>query len=307
MKSQQTTKIGIALSSGSVRGVYAHSGFVLAIKKLGIEVSAITGCSAGAVVGGILASGQNMQSWCEALINIKSSRFWQPSWFRLIWSLLIHKWRGYSGISATSAAKEFCIEQLKVQTYSQCEIPFYALAMNIGTGKKTIFHDGELAETMVASAAVPLLYEPVEINGELYSDGALLELNTTDAICCKHNLNVLIVHHVAEQSSQLSELSAAFKQPWTIIKILNLFLYRHQPWYLSDKIITFQYCPCGCNALIIIVNPNLPSVEWPETTRGVDILELAMKQTLLTLTPYIESLKYDIPKLTKNIKHNSRN
>ncbi|MFV2060082.1 MAG: patatin-like phospholipase family protein [Gammaproteobacteria bacterium] len=293
------TRIGIALSSGSVRGVYAHSGFVLALQEMGLDISAITGCSAGAVVGGIFASGQNMQTWSTTLSELNPSRFWQPSWFRLFWSLIIHKWRGYSGISSTNAAKEFCIEQLKVQKYSQCEIPFYALAINIGTGAKTIFHEGELAATMVASAAVPVLYEPVEINGELYSDGALLELTATDAICCKHDLDVLIVHHVAEQNNQLSELAAAFKQPWTLIKILNLFLYRHQPWYLSNQLLTFQHCPCGCNALIIIVNPNLPPIEWPKTNNGRDILKSALEQTLKSLEPYIDNIKFDIEALNK--------
>jgi len=296
---KQQSRIGIALSSGGVNGVYAHTGFVLALQKLGINFTAITGCSAGAVVGGILASGQDMELWSDTLIKLKPSRFWQPSWFRLIWSLLIHKWRGYIGISSMDAARKFCVEQLKVQNYDQCEIPFYALAINIGTGEKTIFHEGELAPTMVASSAIPVLYKPVEINGELYSDGALLELTPTDAICCKHNLDVLIVHHIAEQKKQKSELETALKQPWTLIKILNLFLFRHQPWYLSDKLLSFQHCPCGCGTLIVIVNPNLTTLEWPNTASGSKTLQSALEQTLLALEPHIDSLKYDIPALNK--------
>jgi hypothetical protein len=46
------TRIGVVLSSGGTRGVYAHAGFLLAVEEMGIPVSACAGCSAGAVVGG---------------------------------------------------------------------------------------------------------------------------------------------------------------------------------------------------------------------------------------------------------------
>ena len=51
-------RIGIVLSSGGVRGIYAHTGFLLALEKLQIELQAVTGCSAGAVVGGIFEIGR---------------------------------------------------------------------------------------------------------------------------------------------------------------------------------------------------------------------------------------------------------
>lgn len=34
-------RVGVVLSSGGGRGVYAHTGFLLALEKLGIDVSAI--------------------------------------------------------------------------------------------------------------------------------------------------------------------------------------------------------------------------------------------------------------------------
>lgn len=58
-----TPRICAVLSSGGVRGVYAHTGFLLALKRLEIDVHVIAGCSAGAVVGGIFASGRDIQEW----------------------------------------------------------------------------------------------------------------------------------------------------------------------------------------------------------------------------------------------------
>lgn len=41
-------RVGVVLSSGGSRGVYAHTGFLLALERMGIDIHA----SAGAVVGG---------------------------------------------------------------------------------------------------------------------------------------------------------------------------------------------------------------------------------------------------------------
>lgn len=286
-------RIGIVLSSGGVRGVYAHTGFLLALEKMGIDIQAVTGCSAGAVVGGIYASGANLQEWANVLKDIKSTRFWRPVWFRLLWSLLFQQGRGCTGFSSTDAAKEFCVEQLKVQTFEECEYPFHTLAVNVTTGQKTIFSEGSLASCMVASAAIPMLYQPVEIKGEFYSDGALIDLAPTDAICCHYNLDILIIHHVAQRSEGSNSLQQVMKQPWTMIEIMNRLLYRQRPWYLSDKPLTLRRCPCGCDALVIVIEPTLPTLEWPVTQNGFNVLHSARQQTDALLEPYLEVLKDD--------------
>jgi len=45
--------IGIVLSSGGIRGIYAHTGFLLALRRLGVPIAAISGCSAIACVCGM--------------------------------------------------------------------------------------------------------------------------------------------------------------------------------------------------------------------------------------------------------------
>ncbi|MFV1993138.1 MAG: patatin-like phospholipase family protein [Acidiferrobacterales bacterium] len=282
-------RIGIVLSSGGVRGVYAHTGFLLALEKLQIELQAATGCSAGAVVGGIFASGASVHRWADVLSTIKPGRFWRPSWFQLLWSLLVHKGRGYSGLSSADSAIEFCTDQLRVQSFEQCKIPFHALAINVTTGKKKIFSKGSLARSMVASAAIPVLYQPVEIDGDYYSDGGVVDLAPTDTICCKYNLDILIVHHVAQRST--STLNDPMSSRWTLIEILNNLLFRQRPWYLSDKPVTVRRCPCGCDAFVIIIEPDLPPLDWPVTKHGSRVLQSAQEQTELFLEPYIEILK----------------
>mgnify|MGYP000252352056 CR=1 FL=1 len=47
---QGPPRIGVILSVGSSRSIYAHTGFMMALEQMGIPVSTATSCSAGAVV-----------------------------------------------------------------------------------------------------------------------------------------------------------------------------------------------------------------------------------------------------------------
>ncbi len=88
----RSPKIGVVLSSGGGRGVFAHTGFLQALEQMGIKISAITGCSAGALVGGIYASGTDIEQWSNTLADVQTSAYWAPdSWPRFLWNMLVKK------------------------------------------------------------------------------------------------------------------------------------------------------------------------------------------------------------------------
>lgn len=284
-------RIGVVLSSGGGRGICAHTGFLLALQNLGIEINAIAGCSAGAIVGGIAASGADLRQWSEVIANVQEREYWTPdSWPQLIWQVMIKKGRGYSGLSDTEAAVAFCRRNLAAQTFGECRIPFYSLALDLDRGAKVLFSEGELAPRMMASAAMPLLYRPVNIEGKWYADGAVIDLAPADAICCKHHLDALIVHHTSLRYESREGVASAMNQPWSLLKILQLSIYHQRPWYLSDQPLAFHSCRCGCGALIVVLEPVLPESTWPLHTGGQRIQSAAMSQTLASLQPYAEIL-----------------
>lgn len=285
-------KIGVVLSSGGGRGVYAHTGFLLALQELGIGVGAVAGCSAGALVGGVFASGTPLRAWADTIARVRTKEYWAPdSKLRLMWEFAVKHGQGYTGLSNTEAAIDFCRRNLAAQTFEESPIPFYALAMNLTRGEKTLFSSGELAPRLMASAAMPVLYRPVEIEGELYTDGAVIELSPAEALCCKHQLDALIVHHVAIRRDGGGGLAWAASQPWTLVEILALLLYRQRPWYLSDNPIAVHRCPGGCGAPVVVLEPRLPDLQWPLSRGGVDVQLAAAGQTKSLLAPITERLK----------------
>jgi len=284
-------KIGVVLSSGGGRGVFAHTGFLQALEQIGVNISAITGCSAGALVGGIYASGTEITQWSNTLANIRTSDYWAPnSWPRLFWDLLVKKGRGFTGISNCETPIEFIRQNLQAQNIEDCQIPYYSLAMNLLNGKKTLFSQGELAPRIMASAAIPVLYRPVQIDNVLYCDGAVIELAPTEAICCLHDLDLLLVHHTSIHLEESEGIMHALQSPWSLLEILYLLIYRERPWYLSDQALSFTNCRCTCHAPIIVLEPDLPEMEWPHGKGGAKVQAAALQQTLDLLTPHRDKL-----------------
>ncbi len=278
-------RLGVVLSSGGARGVYAHTGFLQALNQLNLNISAIAGCSAGALVGGIFASGTNMQQWSTAIADVHSRSYWTPdSWVQFFWKMIIKKGRGYTGLSSTQAAINFIQSQLNVKTFEDCTIPFHCLAMNISRGTKTLFSQGELAPRIMASAAIPILYQPVKIEKDYFSDGATIELAPTDAVCCKHNLDVLIVHHVATHLGGNNSLDNVLTQPWSLLNILYRQLYNDNPWYLSDKAVSETYCQCNCGARVIVLQPKLADFTWPFEKKGIALQKASLENGINALS-----------------------
>ncbi len=63
---------------------------------------------------------------------------------------------------------------LPVDDFAPLRLPFYAAATNLTRGTKAVFHQGPLHPAIMASAAIPGVFCPVNIDGELYVDGGVL-------------------------------------------------------------------------------------------------------------------------------------
>lgn len=290
----ESRRLGVVLSSGGGRGVYAHTGFLLALEQLGVSICASAGCSAGAVVGGVAASGTRLRDWAQAIAHVSQRDFWTPdSLQRLLWQMAVYRGRGYTGLSSAEAAISFCRRHLAVQTFEECRYPFHAVAMSLGQGRKMVFSAGELAPRMMASAAIPALYRPVAIDSDLYCDGALVDLAPMDAICCRHGLDALIIHHVAHRNDQPQAIAEILERRWALVEISARLLFHRRPWYLSDERLTLRHCRCGCGAVLVVLEPDLPELRWPLTEGGPKVMQAALAQTLALLQPHAEALLTD--------------
>lgn len=172
--------LGIALSGGGARG-FAHLGILKALEEKGIRPDVISGTSAGAIAGAFIAAGKSPD---EALEIMKKYRFFDITTLRIPKSGLFN----LDGLKS-SINKE--IYQKKIEDLPK---PLFIAATNMLDGRVEYFSEGPLGKIVQASASIPILFSPVEINGKLYADGGVLDNLPLKPIldCCKKTILINI-------------------------------------------------------------------------------------------------------------------
>jgi NTE family protein len=64
---------------------------------------------------------------------------------------------------------------LRATTFKELKIPLFVTATDLNNGKAVYFSSGELIDPVIASASIPVLFQPVKINGFSYVDGGVLD------------------------------------------------------------------------------------------------------------------------------------
>ncbi len=170
-----TMKYALALAGGGTRGAF-QVGVWNALKELGIEISAITGTSIGAVNGAFFASGLDAKTLWE---NIKASDVAEidgDNMFSLPSLISALKKMPEGGVDA-SAFKELLMSGIDEDTVRDSGIDYGLCTYRTDTRKSvelfldTIPH-GKLVDFILASACFPM-FKPVTIDGVEYSDGGI--------------------------------------------------------------------------------------------------------------------------------------
>lgn len=154
--------ISLVLGSGGARGL-AHIGVIDWLEEHGYQIESISGCSMGALVGGIHAAGKlaAYKDWVVSLerrdvIKMLDLSFGLGGLFK--GEKIINKLRDLVG-------------DLKIE---DLDITFTAVATDIETGKEVWFTRGSLFDAIRASIAVPLVFTPVTKGKRVLLDGGLV-------------------------------------------------------------------------------------------------------------------------------------
>lgn len=160
--------IGLVLSGGGMRGA-AHIGVIKALQEHQIKISCVSGVSAGAIVGALFAKGM---PWDEMLKFFKSVNVMDYKKFAFGKPGFIDIDKYYNTLKTVFTDDDF----------NQLELPLFINATNIINGDNKTFSEGQLIRPILASAAFPGVYTPVEINNNHYVDGGVLDNFPVDVI-----------------------------------------------------------------------------------------------------------------------------
>lgn len=161
-KEKQKIKIGLVLGSGGARGL-AHIGVLKVLERNNIPIDFISGASIGAIIGAIYAAMRN----ANEMEKIVTAADWK-TFVSLLDPTLAQ------GILRGDKIKKFLTKFLgEKMTFKDLKIPLTVVATDFSAGEPVIIDKGDLLEALMASSAVPLIFQPVKKDGQVLVDGGL--------------------------------------------------------------------------------------------------------------------------------------
>ena len=169
----------LVLGGGGIKGL-AHVGVWRRLDEAGVGVAGIVGCSIGGVVGACIASGMDAAEMDRVARRLRRSDIIRLN-RRAAW---------VTGIKAVSvfrgdALRAYVERIVPAREWSELRVPLLVNAVDLDTGRTEWFGDGArtdvpLLDAVYASAALPVLYPPLEHDGSFYVDGGLDQVVPVD-------------------------------------------------------------------------------------------------------------------------------
>jgi NTE family protein len=159
-------RIGLALGCGGAKAL-VHMGVLKVLEDHDIPIHAVSGCSMGAYVGALWASGMSADKMIHLAAEMRDKdsfkKFADPAVPPIKGLFYGHKLRDHL---------EKTIGNPKIEDLDR---KFIAIAANLENYQRVVFTSGDLLEAVHASCAMPGIIVPVLVNGVRCVDGGVVD------------------------------------------------------------------------------------------------------------------------------------
>ena len=154
--------VSLVLGSGGARGL-AHIGVIHWLEEHGYKIDSISGCSMGALIGGVFAAGKldTFEQWVRSISKLDIVTLLDLSW-------------GKSGLVKGDKIINTLVDLVGDQMIENLPMSFTAVAADIEAEKEVWINTGQLFDAIRASISLPLFFTPFDHNGTPLIDGGVL-------------------------------------------------------------------------------------------------------------------------------------
>lgn len=159
-KNQKT--LSLVLGSGGARGL-AHIGVIHWLEENNYKIKSISGCSIGALIGGIYATGKldDFESWVRTVTKVDIVKLLDLSWKK-------------SGLVKGDKIIDTLTELVGSVVIEDLPIAYTAIATDLLNEKEVWINSGKLFDAIRASISLPLIFTPFKYNNIDLIDGGVL-------------------------------------------------------------------------------------------------------------------------------------
>ena len=163
-------KTAFVMAGGGSLGA-VEVGMLRALLDAGVTPDFVVGASAGAINGAFFASDPTPKGvarlteiWCTL-----KRRDLFPFSFANLFGLLT----GRDHVCGHDGLRKLLQKHLPYRTLEEAAIPIHVVASDLASGDEVLLSSGAAVEAVLASAAIPGVFPPVDIGGRLLVDGGV--------------------------------------------------------------------------------------------------------------------------------------
>lgn len=189
-------KVGVVLSGGGATG-FAHIGVLMALEDNNIPIDYVTGTSAGALIGGLYATGYSPKEIMELALSEAFDAISRNE-IETEFKYYIEEPEPDAGLFSLHLSKDSILQKalptnllnptfldLKMMSllglipkssynsFDSLFVPFRCVASDIVNKKSVLFEKGNLHQAIRASMTYPFFIPPIRVDGQLLYDGGM--------------------------------------------------------------------------------------------------------------------------------------
>ncbi|PKL83426.1 MAG: patatin [Ignavibacteriae bacterium HGW-Ignavibacteriae-3] len=302
--------LGLALGGGGARGL-AHIGLLKVLDAEKIKIDAITGCSMGAVVGGLYAyygSAIQVEEFILQTINhpkfielgieklSDNRREYDKNYFEQFVDYIDARLQAIRALERPSYFDESLTKEIYEVVpdvpIESLQLKFSAIATDLLSGEEINFSKGNLRKAVRASSAIPGIFPPVPYQDYFLVDGSASESVPAGKVRELGADRILAVDVMRNLK--------VVDQPQNVFEIL----------YRTEDITSFHLSRLRLREADLIIRPQVSNLSWADFDMASEIIAEGAKAAaenlseikrlinrnsyLLEIEHYIKKLKGDI-------------
>lgn len=282
-------KIGLALGGGGARGL-AHIGVLKVLEQEKVPIYQITGCSMGAIIGGIYAVVQSAAQTEDAIRKLLGSRPFKELDIQMFSSdaqeggikqldYYLNNLKKYfslfKSINQVAVYDEKLVKKI-FEFYPEADIEklpirFACIATDLISGREIVINEGSLRRAVMASATIPGVFPPVAMDHQLLVDGG-----ATDSI------PVQIVKGQGAQYVFAVDVTKCIEDVDELDNALKVI-------YRSEDIVTYHLTRQRLSGADLVIQPDVRHYSWAAVDQ-IDTLISAGEQAAEAALPQIKRI-----------------
>jgi NTE family protein len=168
-------RVALVIGAGSVKCA-AALGLWKVLKREGIQLDMVVGCSGGSLYATSMALGYDVEE-CEAMtLAMWNRKVTERRDYRSMLGAFLpklFKFNGHFGMVHGEPVIEALRKPFGDKTFADTVMPLYIVATELLTGQQATLSSGSVVDAVRASIAIPYIWAPWEIDGKLMLDGCL--------------------------------------------------------------------------------------------------------------------------------------